>query len=754
MQQPNDTSTGRAAHSVVGARAKSVSAPGTRGAGSSPGRSGTHSPSGDPSAPSAVAATAGASSSWYRERLVELYKIHNPTNVAKVDYLLKKYRGQEEFLYRSVCAKYNKTANMQPGTKAAFGSMSSATGVAANSTAGGSTSNDGSTPGKGAAPRVESTANTRPKAVLPRPPSRSSVAAGDAKSDTPGKLCTIANGILPARGIAINTSLLARIDFLLLGDRTGFFERSAGYASSGSAGSSSQSASGSGESSSSGGEEETDARDAGSSTARGTAVGKVPAVAQRAVPSKSATTAAAIAAIAGRGKDAPTAPAELKRVAAPVAVETGDDAARAGDVQLEHADDQHADDSDMSDDMLADALAAKLQAVSSKAPGPRSPPPRDAPETDALPPPSGRARRAEEDLTSDDNGNCAAEAKPTPKSKASAALPPTRSKRNGGDSSGAVIAMDIAAKPKAKASAASPPSRSKRNGGDSRDAVIAVDIAAKPKAKAAASASGSSTRGVDRRSDDEADPRAPPLFDQWLACLKFLVGWNEARPQNAGELKGALREHFREEGIDSARVVDQLCATVVPLLLDVRRIDAAVVKNVRVQVLKGLKTVQVSILRIVAFELCRELDAKIALRKKKADGAKAEKSTAGACYLASDIYSLAKVVQHFRFDRMFSAGLQQLITSIKNQGRSRKNGGGCKKEVTASADAGAKKRKEVAAGKEAGVKANSDKLGASGSANATDGAPLSRKKPRTEAVAAASRRLVHGNANTFFCSVA
>ena len=43
----------------------------------------------------------------YRSRLVAIYSVHNPGNVAKVDYLLSKYKDQENLLYTSVCSKYN-----------------------------------------------------------------------------------------------------------------------------------------------------------------------------------------------------------------------------------------------------------------------------------------------------------------------------------------------------------------------------------------------------------------------------------------------------------------------------------------------------------------------------------------------------------------------------------------------------------------------------------------------------------------------
>ena len=42
----------------------------------------------------------------YRSRLVTIYTMHNPSNVAKIDYLLGKYKGQEQLLYDSVCQKY------------------------------------------------------------------------------------------------------------------------------------------------------------------------------------------------------------------------------------------------------------------------------------------------------------------------------------------------------------------------------------------------------------------------------------------------------------------------------------------------------------------------------------------------------------------------------------------------------------------------------------------------------------------------
>jgi len=42
-----------------------------------------------------------------KRRLISIYSIFKTENVSKVDHLLQKYAGQEEFLYQTVCSKYN-----------------------------------------------------------------------------------------------------------------------------------------------------------------------------------------------------------------------------------------------------------------------------------------------------------------------------------------------------------------------------------------------------------------------------------------------------------------------------------------------------------------------------------------------------------------------------------------------------------------------------------------------------------------------
>lgn len=145
---------------------------------------------------------------------------------------------------------------------------------------------------------------------------------------------------------------------------------------------------------------------------------------------------------------------------------------------------------------------------------------------------------------------------------------------------------------------------------------------------------------------------APPFFDQWLAVLKFLTGWSE-RTCEAEEIREALKEHLEDEAIEHPAAADRLCATIVPLLLDLRSVDYVIMKLLKEEACR-LKSIQVSILRIVTFELCRE---------REEGGASA--------YLASDISALAKAVQHFRFERGFHEMLQRLISRIRRRKRPR-----------------------------------------------------------------------------------
>lgn len=363
-------------------------------------------------------------------------------------------------------------------------------------------------------------------------------------------------------------------------------------------------------------------------------------------PTTSATPAAAPSSAASAALD--KAPAA--KATAPIAAA----------VSTAAATEEHDDDSDIDDSMLAGALGAMLKASSE--PKPALPkPPSAVPSKESRPPIPTKSkpplRREEPSL--DEKAKAVPDKPLMTKTKAGAAWgapPPLR-----------------------------PGSRTQR--GRPKEG----EVAAPPK-------------GIGARPKVAAVPKEvapPPLFDQWLACLKFITGWNDQGKHTAEEIRDALREHLADEGINHSKCMSELASTIVPLLLDVRQTDQAVVKNLRADARKGLRVVQVSILRIVTFELSREQDAKEALRNKRRDAkaAAAAKSGKGGAmvngeakeadktlvlkkpYLTSDISSLAKVVQHFRFDRTFSQGLHQLILSIRRQkragaGESAKTAGG------------------------------------------------------------------------------
>lgn len=508
-----------------------------------------------------------ASANEYRSRLTDLYSAHNPANVPRVDLLLAKYRGQEEFLYRSACAKWSK--GLKEGQQVAAAS-----------------------------------ATARPKAALPRP---AAAKGEEAARKQGGKL--LYNGM---SGLAVlqpdpRFSLLAKIDCVLLGESSGFFEQLPMDASSGSDRSSDSSS-------------ESD------------------------ISGETSSSEAPEAAV-------PEAPVEE---AAP-------------EEPRQEVEEAAEEDSDINDEMIAAALG-KLKASEEQPPRP--------PATCELSP---KAQEAPVPISA------SPKVEPAPRPPA-----PVRSRREpavakaGGTEKAPSNGSAVTTSPgnnatKAKAWGAPPPLRGAR-GQRTRARELDDDTGARPKAP------------------PMALPEAPALFDQWLSCLKFVTGWNDQRNYTPKEVREALVEHLTGEGIENGRTVEKLCSTMVPLLLDLRRIDAAVVKNLRPEALRGLKIVQVSILRIVTFELCRERDGKAALKKEASANPEQKPEALAAAtlttpYLASDISSLAKVVQHFRFDRTFSEGLHQLILSIRRQKRAARNGRSVARRNGNSEHAEAKKRK-------------------------------------------------------------
>lgn len=268
----------------------------------------------------------------------------------------------------------------------------------------------------------------------------------------------------------------------------------------------------------------------------------------------------------------------------------------------------HEEDEDFNDEEMMATFAAKLQ----------------EPTEDAAPPLEARRRpvgsRSEQD-SDQKPANIATRAKAKPKPKAWGLPPP------------------LSGKKKAKEADAKPP----------REPDVEAPL---PEAS------------------PEVEQPPPPFFDQWLASLKFIAGWNDQKKYEASQVKEAFSEYLATEDIVGKTTVEQLCRTIVPLLLDLERVDTMVVANLKTEVLKTLKIVQVCILRIVTFEMLREASAKAdAVQKKGPKGKKVQPEVPpeGAAYLASDITSLAKVIQHFRFDQNFSKGVHELIVAFRKQ---------------------------------------------------------------------------------------
>eukprot|EP00913_Durusdinium_trenchii_P005489 g5116.t1 len=71
----------------------------------------------------------------YRERMVKIYKEHNPSKVSEIDTLMAKYVGQEHTMYLKICKKYS--VQPEPEIKADGGAAGGLFGSAAAPSAGG-----------------------------------------------------------------------------------------------------------------------------------------------------------------------------------------------------------------------------------------------------------------------------------------------------------------------------------------------------------------------------------------------------------------------------------------------------------------------------------------------------------------------------------------------------------------------------------------------------------------------------------------
>jgi len=166
---------------------------------------------------------------------------------------------------------------------------------------------------------------------------------------------------------------------------------------------------------------------------------------------------------------------------------------------------------------------------------------------------------------------------------------------------------------------------------------------------------------------------APTLFDQWLAVLNYIKDKQADDLLQESEVQKRLMEHLQMEGIRHRKTCKGLCNTVVPLLMDLSRIDASISKHLPARSMRQceIKELHTGVLRIVAFEFLREHNRRHACRAKR----KAEQdgdvrmdielaSAPMALTLSGDMLTLANLVKHFDFDLHFVRGLQRLIASI------------------------------------------------------------------------------------------
>jgi len=152
--------------------------------------------------------------------------------------------------------------------------------------------------------------------------------------------------------------------------------------------------------------------------------------------------------------------------------------------------------------------------------------------------------------------------------------------------------------------------------------------------------------------------------------LKLLTGWNDQKNYDVDEIRSHVTEHLSNEGIVEKKTVERLCNSLVPMMNKLRPVDKMLVKNVKADILRGAKIVQISFLRVVAYELMQEQDAKATLaaqKKKDTKAAGPAGNDAGNTYLSKDIFSILKVVNHFKFEKSFQVALKNLIMSIRSQ---------------------------------------------------------------------------------------
>lgn len=636
---------------------------------------------------------ASADISEFRDGLVRLYRRHNPANVDQVDNLLARYKGQEKFLHHSAWLKHEKATPEANCSTVELVSCSVAGPPSSRNACREGQNQSSENSVKDSCPVVsnaassdnqEPLARSKAKTGQPKPGSLRQVAEKPRVCPTgsalPATLPETRNGELlwtlphgtcngqlseALQGTRSNTlpsahaagdrirmsqscrldrKFLAEIDTAVVGCPTGFFDGNGDDSFGMDEGSSEYTSESDGDSSSVASASE--ASQAGPSSANVDANGRAsqrPHVGSDRNLTRNLPTQTTNKSCDAKRPPAPGATTPDPSTHAPQQNEEPKSSRGGGPSE-------HDSESDIDDSQLAGALGAMLKPVgvptTACEPPPLRPPPPTRPRKDET-----TRTQAVENRCNDTDGFGYGQGR-------------------GSDSKPAVESQGVAA-----VWGAPPPLRT------SSHRVSAVrhddrDTHVKTVQGYGYGCSKASPQAQQRETDLDG---TPPLFNQWLACLKFVTGWNDQGSYSEEQVRRALREHLLCESICQPRCIANIASTIVPLLLDLRKIDAVVVKRLRPDVLRGLKVVQVSILRIVTFELCREQEAKdvdrIQQRKNKRNGDLAVGKSCSSIdastkpYLASDIGYLAKVVQHFRFDRSFNQGLRQLIISIRKNGR-------------------------------------------------------------------------------------
>lgn len=173
----------------------------------------------------------------YKSRLATIYSVHNPSNVSKIGYLLSKYKDQEQLLYQSVCSKYQIPSTWDG--RQPLPSLPFATQVQPSETqhkdqaAQGSPVNGSAKPNAAIPPPwAREKATTLPRVDLSKSESKeadddffeseAALKALQILTQDMGEPTRLPKQLKPAPEVP-SAKGMAKIDYFLLGEKTGFF---------------------------------------------------------------------------------------------------------------------------------------------------------------------------------------------------------------------------------------------------------------------------------------------------------------------------------------------------------------------------------------------------------------------------------------------------------------------------------------------------------------------------------------------------